>query len=191
MNMILKLTPVISILLVFVTWGVVYINAIKIASRAETKSINDELFKIINKINELAISFWSTRTLISSSDLSLYRISVSSELSKLINYNDLLSGRGVHLSAETLANYNEIITLDCEKKLLSIPNDTDIEYKLNLIVTFSSDIQIELYKQYEDIYKFLPSRSIIVSLASLIINYDKKLKSELNKIYETPMRNNR
>lgn len=179
----LKFVPVLSIIFVIITWYVVYNNAIKIASRSETKSMNDELFKIIHKVNDLAISFWSIQVEVKPNELSLYRINISSELNKLLSYNKLLSNRGVCLTPEVLADYNDAVTLDCEVKLSTVLTDSEVEEKLNIIISSGLDMQMELYKQYENTYKFIPSKSFLSVLFSLMINYDKKLIAELDEMY--------
>ncbi|WP_272677191.1 hypothetical protein [Providencia sp. PROV160] len=185
MDILFKLAPFISIILVFITWSVVYVNATKISSRTETKSINDEVIKMINKINDSALSFWSEDVgNITKEKLSLFRVCISSEILKLLKYNEILSCRGLGLSMEALAEFNDIVTLNCESMLTGKLSDTEIELKLNGIIGVSAQMQIDLYKQYEQVYKIIPPGSIFISLVSLILNYDKKLKKEIDDIYK-------
>ncbi|MGO2334310.1 hypothetical protein [Providencia sp.] len=185
MEILFKLAPLISIILVFFTWSMVYVNATKISSRTETKSINDEVIKMINKINESALSFWSAKKgSITKNELSLFRVCISSEILKLLKYNEILSVRDLGISTEALAEFNDIVTLDCESMLVGKLSDTEIESKLNGIISISAQMQIDLYKQYERVYKIIPPGSIFLSLASLISNYSKKLEKEVDDIYK-------
>ena len=51
-----------SVVLVFVGWAVTYSNQMKIATRAETKSLVDALAKVINEISDVSINFWLKKT---------------------------------------------------------------------------------------------------------------------------------
>lgn len=185
---ILKIIPLIissvSVILVFITWNVVYANATKISSRSETKSINDEVIKIINKINETAIAYWSIEAgTIKKAKLISYRSVISSEISKLLAYDNLLKNRGISISPERLAELNDVTTLDCEKILSEDIGENEIEERLNEIITVCTGMQVSLYEQYESIYRVLPPDSLFLKLISLLYKYDKKLQKKIDNMY--------
>ncbi|MEY0595848.1 hypothetical protein AB7309_21200 [Providencia manganoxydans] len=185
---ILKIIPIVisslSLILVFITWNVVYANATRISSRSETKSINDEVIKIVNKISDTAISYWSNRIKsIKKEQLMLYRSVVSSEISKLLEYNNLLKDRGITITPKKLAELNDAVTLDCERIFSGGIRNREVEERLNEIISVSTEIQVNLYRQFESIYKILPPDSLFLKLISLIYKYDKKLQKDINSMY--------
>lgn len=153
MEYIFKLIPII---LVFLTWYIVYINAIKIASRSETKSINDEVVKIINNLNELSILFWlsyNDEKEMKSSDLKLYEFKISSELNKLYKLNNILSDRGLGLLTQDLVDLHENLTLDCEKRIQGLhDNEIFCISKAQCVMESCAYSQVNLYLNFESVY---------------------------------------
>lgn len=109
---------VISILLVFISWGVVYSNAKKIATRSETKSLIDNLIKTIDGISDASVDFWLTMpNEIVKDQVKIHRYSllISSKMAQASCFFQFIKARGVCVSDELLAEMNDKATLNCEE----------------------------------------------------------------------------
>ena len=53
---------VVSIILVLIGWLVTYNNALKVATRSESKSIIDAIAKILNEISDLSLDYWVNKS---------------------------------------------------------------------------------------------------------------------------------
>ncbi|WP_337228461.1 hypothetical protein [Proteus faecis] len=169
-DFILKLIP---ILLVFITWHIVYINATKIASRAESKSINDEVVKIISSVNELSMNYWLKDNDDGKKNLIIYESKVLSELHRLHKYNEILNERKIGLSSAELIDLHEIITLDSEKRLTENLENDYLKDKVGKIIEACSTSQINLYNNFHLIYDVLPPNNIFIYYKEI---FGKKIK---------------
>lgn len=98
-------------LLVLAGWKVVFYNARRIATRSESKSIIDNLVKIINEITDISVSYWVPKE---GDELQKYFLSVSAKSSQFQHYINVLANRGVILDSGLLSRIADDATLDAE-----------------------------------------------------------------------------
>lgn len=98
-------------LLVLAGWKVVFYNARRIATRSESKSIIDNLVKIVNEITEISVSYWVPKE---SDESQKYLLSVSAKSSQFQHYINVLGNRGVILDSDLLSRIADDATLDAE-----------------------------------------------------------------------------
>ncbi|MDJ0042941.1 hypothetical protein [Pantoea allii] len=120
----------ISILLVFIGWGVVYFNARRIATRAETKSLIDNLIKTIDGISDVSVDFWLSMPNDESKEqfkVHKYSLLISSKLAQASCFFQFIKARGVCVSDDLLAEMNDKATLDCERVFLLSEQDSAVK----------------------------------------------------------------
>lgn len=123
-----------SLCLVFIGWRVTYNNAIRLATRSESKSIIDSISKLVIELTDLSVDFWLNKS--SSIEDSLddkskeivilnkknqstgFLFNVLAKNKQIYKLIDILSLRGICLSPELLSIAHEKITLDCETSYL-------------------------------------------------------------------------
>ena len=107
-------------ILVLMGWLVVYNNAKRIASRAETKSLIDNVSKLVNEISEGSIAYWLTAGradggVAASKESTLYLLKIMSKISQSAEYTEIIKKRGISISDRTFSEIISTTTLNCEK----------------------------------------------------------------------------
>ncbi|EKN4696361.1 hypothetical protein [Yersinia ruckeri] len=104
----------VSLICIFVGWGVVYRNAKRLATRSESKTAIDNLIKVVNEISDIGITYWLS-TGASHMSSHHYEMTIMSKISQSFEFMKVLAGRGVKLDDKFLADLSEKTTLNCEK----------------------------------------------------------------------------
>jgi hypothetical protein len=115
--------------LVLIGWRVVYRNAVKMATRSESKAIIDHLVKLTNEASENAVDYWSSSP---ESDASasrnvsrIFTISFGAKMSQIQNFMGILSHRNIKIDYLKLSDIQSSATLRAEGRDI-----TDSEVKL-------------------------------------------------------------
>ena len=149
-SILLKYSSFISIVLVIVGWIVIYRNARKIATRAETKSLLDDLFKVLDSIENLATTYWLSgrKNRIDSDEFTLL---FNAKLLTLHSRLELLSNRKVDTSDIDLSSLAELVTMDCED--VDRKTDNDKRVRVQLILDHINSSSVKLYSKFQQANK--------------------------------------
>lgn len=122
----------VSLLLVLIGWRVAYKNAVRLATRSESKSLIDAISKLVNEISDLSIDYWlnksnkksdtddrkirglSKKTRGASPESSLFLMLLMAKVAQVSKLVEILKTRGLDVQDTLLANVFEKATLDCE-----------------------------------------------------------------------------
>lgn len=138
-----------SIFLVLIGWTVVFGNAKKIATRAESKAMADGISKIINEISELAIEFWLSSSR-NGHNSDLYALTVMSKISQATQYSEIIKGRGIVLSDKTFSTMSLKATLDCETA--STISNYEASIRAREVVECCTSAVIHVYETFETLH---------------------------------------
>ena len=123
---------IVSVFLVLIGWRVAYKNAVRLATRSETKSLIDAISKLVNEISDLSIDYWlnksnrnveinekkikglSKRTSGASTESSLFLMLLLAKVAQVSKLVDILKTRGLDVQDMLLSNVYEKASLDCE-----------------------------------------------------------------------------
>ncbi|MBT0024042.1 hypothetical protein WKI32_11560 [Vibrio alginolyticus] len=146
MEAILKYSGLISVLLVIIGWAVIYRNAVKIATRAETKSLMDDLFRIFDSIESLSVDYWLSgrKNRIDSDEFTLL---FNAKLLTLNSRLEQLEHRKVDVSEVDLSKLAELITIDCED--VDRKSDSDKRARVQLILDHINKSTVGLYSNFQ------------------------------------------
>ncbi|CQH63964.1 TPA: hypothetical protein R4368_003610 [Yersinia enterocolitica] len=102
-----------SLVFVCIGWRVVYWNARKIATRAESKAAADHLIKILNEISDTSVAFWlSGGSSMKSSNQ--YSLTILGKVTQAYEFVNILQRREVKVDDDFLSNISMKATLNCE-----------------------------------------------------------------------------
>jgi len=137
-----------GLLLVFIGWKVVYHNAKKIATRAESKALIDHMLKINNEAVDIAIKYWSSENDADySSSARAYTISFGAKISQALNFIGNLKKRDIDINYDLVALFQNDATLYVEKKSTMTPEEK--HEKCQLIVDSSLVFIEHIYNEFE------------------------------------------
>ncbi|RZK07207.1 MAG: hypothetical protein EOO84_10990 [Pantoea sp.] len=109
-----------SIILVLIGWRVVYNNAKKLATRAESKAIVDHLIKLANEISDVSVKFWSAKDEESDAEFKsaamAHNVAIGAKISQLNNFVDILLNRDINIDFINIAEIQIQATLDSEQR---------------------------------------------------------------------------
>lgn len=150
MEFILKYSGLLGLLLVIIGWTVIYRNARRIATRAETKSLIDDLFRIFDSIESLAVDYWLSgrKNRIDSEEFTLL---FNAKLLTLDSRLKLLQLRKVDVSVVDLSELAELITIDCED--VDRKSDSDKRSRVQLILDYINKSTVDLYTNFQQANK--------------------------------------
>ncbi|HBA8275030.1 TPA: hypothetical protein J1063_003683, partial [Escherichia coli] len=123
---------VVSITLVFIGWYVTYNNALKVATRSESKAIIDAVAKILNEISDIAIDYWVNKSTppdfnpFKKKELKsfvggvtpsakLYLTAIHAKSIQINKYMEFLRARNLAISDSYFTQVLIKATIDCEK----------------------------------------------------------------------------
>ncbi len=111
-------------------WRVAYKNAIKLATRSESKSIIDSVSKLVIEISDLSVDFWLNKSSPIDDDIdakqaakelnvkknqsSTYLFNVLAKAQQISKLSEVLALRGLSIPNNLLSDVMEKTTLDCE-----------------------------------------------------------------------------
>ncbi|MGB5856528.1 MAG: hypothetical protein WBH20_14880 [Oceanisphaera sp.] len=142
-----------GLLIVFIGWNVIYRNAKRIATRAETKSILDDIIKHINDIESNATNYWLSgrRERV---DHENYELLLMAKRNVLASRIELLTIRNITVcdkSHDNLSNMFEYALLDCEAA-----DQTSADKRREIaqnILNASTELVMSLYNNFAVHYR--------------------------------------
>ena len=160
-----------SIILVFIGWRVTFLNAMRIATRSESKSIADSLTKLINELADLSVDYWlrkAPNVPQTPNELKGQFASVESgeflsvtlaKTTQIAHHFKLLNDRGVLANASRLSGVLEKVTLDCEIANEFTPTDRIV--RTNEIISECMEVIEDIYANFQVTYP--PSKHLTLS----------------------------
>ena len=107
-------TSLVSIIIIIIGWCVLYNNAKKIATRAETKSILDRITEKIDETVVFSTDFWLLSN-VNDIKPDHFELLFLNRMTQIFGCVTLLKSRGLDISYEFISTLLELSTLDCEK----------------------------------------------------------------------------
>nr|WP_319537241.1 hypothetical protein [uncultured Vibrio sp.] len=146
----LSFTGLASLSLVIVGWFIIYRNAKRLATRAETKSILDSALSELASIESMAVEYWlaGRQKRIESDEFILL---ISSKLLTFHSRLQLLHGRKVNIQGVDLGDLSTLITIDCEEVDRMQPEAK--RERVQEILDSANAVHNELYDEFHTIYK--------------------------------------
>ena len=141
----------IPIILVILGWRFLYLNAKKIATRSESKSLIDSIIKIIDEIDKEATNFWLSPRVENSMSHEHYLMLVMSKFEVLMSRIDDLEKRKVLIEKKKLSTYYSQLTLNCEF-IDSIPITECMNFTQSALDS-SRQIASDLFNEFDKVYK--------------------------------------
>lgn len=141
--------PIVGLTLVIIGWRVIYKNAKKIATRAETKSLVDDIVKIFNELESLTVHFWLSGRQ-NRRDADEFILLISAKIQTLTSRIKFLKKRNIDTSCINLAALHEYMTLNCED-VDRRTNEQNRE-QLQLFLEESNRNVNDLYSEYQKRY---------------------------------------
>lgn len=121
----------VSVCLVLFGWRVAYKNAIKLATRSESKSIVDSISKLVTEISDLSLDFWLNKSSVNDdksdeskeesssrtkeSQSAIFLLNVLAKAQQVSKLTEILKVRGLSVPDNLLSTVLEKATLDCER----------------------------------------------------------------------------
>lgn len=141
---------IIPILLIFIGWVVIYNNAKKLSTRAETKALIDDAVKMLGELDSNVMSYW----LSSGSKVTGVRefeLLFNSKLNILNDRINLIYSRGLNCNDLNLSALSRLALIDSElaKKRSKELNAIQVQMYLNE----SSKLVSLLYEKFQNLYK--------------------------------------
>jgi hypothetical protein len=148
MNFILP--TLISSILIITGWIVLFSNAKKIASRAETKSIIDLIVNKTDTLSVYATKYWLSNDASRETPVT-YELQFMNQISQICGLMNILPSRGISVSFEEIQELILKGTLNCESIKKNSPEQRQITaHEINS----ASILCIEnLYKTFQEIHK--------------------------------------
>lgn len=134
-----------SIILVFFTWNIVYRNAKRLATRAESKSTVDHVVKLLNELSDLSLSYWLGAT--KNKNSQMHTILAMSKINQINHYLEVLVSRGLSIDLNFIAEVHKATTLDCEKIKMLRPHE--LSKKGNESTAKCLSLMSHVFKQFE------------------------------------------
>ncbi|MGB1262497.1 MAG: hypothetical protein ACPG52_06275 [Cognaticolwellia sp.] len=100
----------ISSILIIIGWAVLFGNAKKISSRAETKSLIDLIVNKIDTLTTFSTKYW----LNSEADPAVYELQVMNQITQICGLMNLLPSRGIDVTFQDIEELILKCTLNCE-----------------------------------------------------------------------------
>lgn len=145
-----RYTGLISICLVLIGWRVVYTNALKVTTRAETKSLVDDATKILGDIEDMSLDYWlvGKEDRLCSDEFSLL---FNAKLMTLHNRLEIIKNRKVSIENIDLALISTKVTFRCEDvKKMTASARREITQELLEVLNHA---RISLYDEFQKSYK--------------------------------------
>ncbi|HAZ3474668.1 TPA: hypothetical protein J1Y50_003880 [Escherichia coli] len=172
---------VVSITLVFIGWYVTYNNALKVATRSESKAIIDAVAKILNEISDIAIDYWVNKSTppdfnpFKKKELKsfvggvtpsakLYLTAIHAKSIQINKYMEFLRARNLAISDSYFTQVLIKATIDCEKSYQF--NKSYRVIRAQDVTSASTEFMMHLYESFQ---KSHPPR--------IPINIFRKIKS--------------
>lgn len=168
-----------SIALVFVGWWVTYCNAMRIATRSESKSIVDSLTKLVSELADISIDYWlkkvshitpppeSLHGSVVPVEAAEYLTVLLAKASQAGHYFKLLNIRGIEADASKLSAVLEKTSLDCEIAYCQSASERCV--RANEIMSVCMEVIEDIHSNFQAAYP--PSKHI-----SPIVWYKSKVK---------------
>lgn len=150
MEDLIKYIGVVSVVLVIIGWLVIYKNARKIATRGETKSLIDDVIKILYDIEELSVAYWLSgrKGRIDSEEFLLL---FNAKLLTLNSRLEILKDRKINVEVIDLADISECITFRCED--VDRMQSTEKRERVQTFLDTINAANEKLYKEFQKLHK--------------------------------------
>lgn len=140
---------VVSIVLVIVTWNIVYTNAKRMATRSESKSAVDHVIKLVNDLSDLSLNFWLGNG--TQKDPRIYSMIAMSKINQITHYLNILNSRDIQIELDNyISDIHISTTLDCE--LINGLSDRDLERKGHSSTSDCLALISHIFSKFEDKY---------------------------------------
>lgn len=153
MEELIKYTGLVSLVLVVIGWLVIYKNARKIATRGESKSLVDDVIKVLDQIESLSVTYWlaGRQKRIESEEFTLL---FNAKLLTLNSRLEILKARNVDTSVVDLAQLAECITYQCEDvdRISSSDRRARVQSFLDIINSSNEKLYQEFQKLHKPVY---------------------------------------
>ncbi|MGL4747607.1 MAG: hypothetical protein ACRCYF_07730, partial [Shewanella sp.] len=153
----------VSICLVFFGWRVAYNNAIKLATRSESKSIIDSISKLVTEISDLSLDFWLNKSSVNDeksdgserddnsrvkeNQSAIFVWNVLAKAQQVYKLSKILKVRGLSVPDDLLSTVHEKATLDCETAYKMKPEERIVRAQ-EIINACMQDIEC-LYESFQ------------------------------------------
>ncbi|WP_256384306.1 hypothetical protein [Photobacterium toruni] len=155
----------ISLILVFVSWFIVYHNAKKLATRNETKSLIDDAVKVFTQLEELTLSYWLAGRA-KRMDTAEFLLLSTARLQTLSFKLEIVKRRKINISCVNFSKITILMTLNCED--VDRRKAEDNREQVQLFLEQINSTILALYSEYQSVYK--PSFPLISKVMSKVRN---------------------
>jgi hypothetical protein len=149
----LSIQMLIPFLLAFIGWMVIYNNAKKLSTRAETKALIDDAVSMVEGLDSLVVSYWLKSGVSGAREFELL---TNAKLNILNERIKLIASRGLDTKNLSLSDMATLALVDCE--LVDERKKQDNVTQAQLYLDASSQLISLLYDNFQKCYK--PSKVV-------------------------------
>ena len=141
-----------SLFIVIVGWYVIYRNACKIATRAETKALVDAALSQLESATKLSLEYWLSGRRVRD-DFATYELTIMGSITRLAITIEVLEKRGLEVVPinDMLAEFSKATTLDAERANSLAPDE--VHFRASEVNEVSMDVTTKLLDSFHAKYK--------------------------------------